>query len=79
MAIEIRKVNDHYGIYNGYNSEFLRWQDLWIDEKDFKNYIKENPFPKDNQYSLDDFLHKNFGVRTCNIIILCYILVSDKA
>ena len=56
MGFELRKVDDYYGIFNGYNSEFLRWQDLWISEKEVKKYIKKNPFPKDELYSLDDLL-----------------------
>ena len=57
MAIEIKKVENFYGIYNGYNCEFFRWQDLWLNEKEVKDYIKENPFPKDEDYTLEDFLH----------------------
>lgn len=57
MGFEVRKVDNYYGIFNGYNSEFLRWQDLWITEREVKKYIKKSPFPKDELYSLDDFFH----------------------
>jgi len=56
MGLEIRKVNDNFGIYNGYNDEFLRWQDLWIERDAVLNYINTNPFPQDSQYSLNDLL-----------------------
>ena len=56
MAIEIKKVNDNYGIFNGYNTEFLRWQDLWFDRNAVKNYLMKNPFPNDDLYSMNDFL-----------------------
>ncbi|MHA1755900.1 MAG: hypothetical protein ACTSVV_03955 [Promethearchaeota archaeon] len=34
----------------------LHWQDLWIDEEKLKEYLKENPFPKDKYYSKKEFL-----------------------
>lgn len=55
MAIEVRKVDESYGIWNGYACEFLRSQDLILSDKDVRRYLKAYPFPKDRRYSEEDF------------------------
>ena len=56
MAFEVKKVDGNYGVFNGYNSEFLRWQDLSLDTKGLHDYLSRKPFPKDPHYSLSNFL-----------------------
>jgi hypothetical protein len=55
-VLSIRKVDENFGIWNGYNSEFLRWQDIYISEDEVKTYIIDNPFPKDDFYNVEYFI-----------------------
>ena len=57
MSLEIRKVDDAYGIFNRYNAEFLRWQDLLLDKDEVKAYLKKDPFPQDREYNQDEFIN----------------------
>ena len=57
MSIEVIKVNEHFGIWDGYNCKFVDPEEWQFNEKRIKEYLKENPFPKDTEYSERDFLH----------------------
>jgi len=56
MSIGIRKVDDSYGIWDGYNCEFINPEYLGISEKKIRKYLKENPFPEDPEYSEKDMI-----------------------
>lgn len=56
MSLEIRKVDDAYGVFSRYSCEFLRWQDLWLNGDSVNEYLRKNPFPDDNDYCKDEFL-----------------------
>jgi len=57
MAIEVRKVDNWFGIWDGFNCEFLHPEHLNFSEEEIRNYLKENPFPKDPEYSEEDMIH----------------------
>ena len=57
MGIYIRKVDNCFGIWNNYESEFLNPSYLGITEKQVKDYVKNNPFPVDKLYSKDDCIY----------------------
>jgi hypothetical protein len=54
MSIEVRKVDDSYGIWAGYTCEFINPATLLISEERIKDYVKDNPFPEDPDYSLEN-------------------------
>ena len=57
MGIEVREFKDGgYLIWDGYNCEALNWESLFIDEDEIREYLKNNPFPKDKEYSKEDLL-----------------------
>lgn len=33
----------------------IHWQDLWIDDEKLEAYLKEHPFPTDNEYTEKNF------------------------
>lgn len=54
MSLYARKVDDSFGIYDGFNCEFINPEYLGITEKEIREYVKHNPFPKDKDYSLKE-------------------------
>lgn len=61
MAIEARKVNEHFGIWDGYNCKFVDPSEWQFNRERIREYLKEYPFPKDPDYSEQDFLHDILG------------------
>ena len=57
MAIEVRSVDNSWGIWNGYNMDFINPQYLSITERDISKYVGKYPFPKDDNYSLEDCIN----------------------
>ena len=45
------------GIYDSVNDKFVEPAYLGLEPDEVKEYIKEHPFPKDESYSVDDFLY----------------------
>ena len=73
MGIEVREFkNGRYLIWDGYNCEAVNWESLFLDEKDIREYLKNNPFPKDKEYSKEDLLRDIYA--TGSITLCC-----DKA
>ena len=57
MAIEVREFKDgRYLVWDGFNCEALNWEYLCLKDDDVKAYLKENPLPKDREYSEEDLL-----------------------
>ena len=56
MGIYARRVDDWFGIYDGFNCEFLNPMYLSIKEKEIREYVETNPFANDDEYSLEDFI-----------------------
>ena len=68
MAIEVRKVDDHFGIWDGFNCEFINPEYLGLSEKEIKDYLKENSFPRDPDYSEKDLIHDLTGSQGSYIV-----------
>lgn len=56
MSINVRKVDDSFGIWDGYNCEFINPEYFRIPEEKIREYLKNNPFPKDPDYSEEDMI-----------------------
>jgi len=56
MSIQIRKVDKSWGIYDGYNDQFINAVELGIDEDAVREYVKEYPFPRDSSYYFGDLV-----------------------
>ena len=50
MSIRIRKVDNDFGVWNGYTCEFVNPEFLGIEEDEIKEYLKGNPYPEEDIY-----------------------------
>ena len=56
MSIDVRRVDDSFGIWDGYNCEFVNPEYLRIPKEKVREYLKDNPFPKDPDYSEENMI-----------------------
>lgn len=50
-------VRDKSGIFDSFNCRFVEPANLFISKEAVKEYLKEHPFPKDENYSQQDLLN----------------------
>jgi len=56
MSFLVRRVDDQFGIWNPFDSEFVNPRYLSLSEKEIINYLSQNPFPIDPDYSIQDLI-----------------------